>query len=122
MNIAAMQISVTDGIKPAIYFAIGVLLVEIIYVRLSLIAMNWGEQAKEIVSLAGMDNLVDHTCIGRIKFYCSIESHSKSESDIIEYTAPVLAWCDVKCNQSCSNPILVWVEYLIVHEITFIAP
>ena len=41
MNIAAMQISVSDGLRPAIYFALGVLLVEIIYVRLSLVAMNW---------------------------------------------------------------------------------
>ena len=41
MNIAAMQISVSDGLRPAIYFALGVLLVEIIYVRVSLVAMNW---------------------------------------------------------------------------------
>jgi len=41
MNIAAMQISVSDGLRPALYFAMGVLLVEIIYVRLSLVAMNW---------------------------------------------------------------------------------
>jgi threonine/homoserine/homoserine lactone efflux protein len=41
LNIAAMQISVTDGIRPAIYFAIGALLVEIIYVRVSLVAMDW---------------------------------------------------------------------------------
>lgn len=41
MNIAAMQISVSDGLRPAIYFAAGVLIVEIIYVRLSLVAMDW---------------------------------------------------------------------------------
>jgi threonine/homoserine/homoserine lactone efflux protein len=41
MNIAAMQISVSDGLRPALYFAAGVLVVEIIYVRLSLVAMNW---------------------------------------------------------------------------------
>ncbi|HYE56042.1 MAG TPA: LysE family transporter, partial [Chitinophagaceae bacterium] len=41
MNIAAMQISVSDGLRPALYFAIGVLLIEIGYVRLSLVAMNW---------------------------------------------------------------------------------
>jgi threonine/homoserine/homoserine lactone efflux protein len=41
MNIAAMQISVSDGLRPAIYFATGVLIVEIIYVRLSLVAMDW---------------------------------------------------------------------------------
>jgi threonine/homoserine/homoserine lactone efflux protein len=41
MNIAAMQISVSDGLRPALYFAAGVLIVEIIYVRLSLVAMDW---------------------------------------------------------------------------------
>ncbi|HYF30558.1 MAG TPA: LysE family transporter [Chitinophagaceae bacterium] len=41
MNIAAMQISVSDGLRPAIYFALGVLLVEIIFVRVSLVAMAW---------------------------------------------------------------------------------
>ena len=41
MNIAAMQISVSDGLRPAMKFAIGVLLVEIVYVRISLVAMNW---------------------------------------------------------------------------------
>lgn len=41
MNIAAMQISVSDGLRPALYFAAGVLVVEIMYVRLSLVAMNW---------------------------------------------------------------------------------
>ena len=41
MNIAAMQISVSDGLRPAIYFALGVLLIEIIYVRVSLVAMSW---------------------------------------------------------------------------------
>ncbi len=41
MNIAAMQISVSDGLRPAMKFAIGVLVVEIVYVRISLVAMNW---------------------------------------------------------------------------------
>ncbi|MBC7849422.1 MAG: LysE family transporter [Chitinophagaceae bacterium] len=41
LNIAAMQISVSDGIRPAIYFSAGALLIEMIYVRLSLVAMDW---------------------------------------------------------------------------------
>lgn len=41
LNISAMQISVSDGIRPALYFVIGALLVEIVYVRVSLVAMNW---------------------------------------------------------------------------------
>jgi threonine/homoserine/homoserine lactone efflux protein len=41
MNIAAMQISVSDGLRPALLFAVGVLIIEIVYVRASLVAMNW---------------------------------------------------------------------------------
>ncbi len=41
LNISAMQIAVSDGITPAVYFAMGALLVEITYVRISLVAMNW---------------------------------------------------------------------------------
>jgi threonine/homoserine/homoserine lactone efflux protein len=41
LNIAAMQISVSDGVRPAINFVIGVLIVEMIYVRISLVAMKW---------------------------------------------------------------------------------
>src|SRR4051812_48926477 len=41
LNISAMQISVSDGIRPALFFALGALLVEIIYVRVSLVAMKW---------------------------------------------------------------------------------
>ena len=41
LNVAAMQISITDGARPALLFALGSLTAEVIYVRLSLIAMDW---------------------------------------------------------------------------------
>ena len=40
LNIAAMQIGITDGWVPAIQFSMGLLLVEMIYVRVSLVAMD----------------------------------------------------------------------------------
>jgi threonine/homoserine/homoserine lactone efflux protein len=48
LNIAAMQISVSDGLRPAIYFSLGALLVEIIYVRISLVAMDWVQKHKKL--------------------------------------------------------------------------
>lgn len=48
LNIAAMQISVSDGLRPAIYFSLGALLVEIIYVRISLVAMDWVQKHKTL--------------------------------------------------------------------------
>jgi threonine/homoserine/homoserine lactone efflux protein len=41
LNIASMQISISDGVIQAMLFSIGSLLAEMIYVRLSLVAMDW---------------------------------------------------------------------------------
>jgi threonine/homoserine/homoserine lactone efflux protein len=48
LNVAAMQISVSDGIRPALYFSLGALLVEIVYVRLSLVAMDWVQRQNRL--------------------------------------------------------------------------
>lgn len=48
LNIAAMQISVSDGVRPAMNFVLGALLVEMLYVRLSLVAMNWVMKNKRL--------------------------------------------------------------------------
>ena len=41
LNIAAMQISINDGVLQALQFSLGSLFAEMIYVRLSLVAMDW---------------------------------------------------------------------------------
>lgn len=48
LNVAAMQISVTDGISPALWFSLGSLTAEIVYVRLSLVAMDWVRKQKKL--------------------------------------------------------------------------
>jgi threonine/homoserine/homoserine lactone efflux protein len=48
LNVSAMQISVSDGIRPAFYFATGALLIEVGYVRLSLVAMDWIRKHKKL--------------------------------------------------------------------------
>jgi threonine/homoserine/homoserine lactone efflux protein len=41
LNIAAMQIGIQESIKDAMYFSLGSLLVEMIYVRVSLVGIDW---------------------------------------------------------------------------------
>lgn len=41
LNIAAMQIGIQESIKDAMYFSIGSLLVEMVYVRISLVGIDW---------------------------------------------------------------------------------
>jgi threonine/homoserine/homoserine lactone efflux protein len=46
LNVAAMQISVQESISNAIYFSLGSLLTEMIYVRISLVGINWIRKQK----------------------------------------------------------------------------
>ena len=46
LNVAAMQISVQESIMNAIYFSLGSLLTEMIYVRISLVGINWIRRQK----------------------------------------------------------------------------
>jgi threonine/homoserine/homoserine lactone efflux protein len=41
LNIAAMQIGIQESIKDAIWFSFGSLLVEMVYVRISLVGIDW---------------------------------------------------------------------------------
>ena len=48
LNVAAMQISVQESIRNAIYFSLGSLLVEMFYVRISLVGINWIRKQKKL--------------------------------------------------------------------------
>ncbi|MBK8310838.1 MAG: LysE family transporter [Chitinophagaceae bacterium] len=58
LNIAAMQISITDGVMAAILFSAGSLLAEIIYVRISLVAMDWIRKQEKILKVLEWITLV----------------------------------------------------------------
>jgi threonine/homoserine/homoserine lactone efflux protein len=47
LNVLAAQMAVNEGISPALWFSLGALLVEMIYVRLSLVAMDWIRRRKK---------------------------------------------------------------------------
>ncbi|MCC7400299.1 MAG: LysE family transporter [Chitinophagaceae bacterium] len=51
LNVAAMQISISEGVYHAMLFSIGSLLVEIIYVRISLVAVDWIRKQKKILKV-----------------------------------------------------------------------
>lgn len=51
LNIAAMQIAIGQGVRSAMLFSLGSLLAEMIYVRLSLVAMDWVRKQKFLLKL-----------------------------------------------------------------------
>jgi threonine/homoserine/homoserine lactone efflux protein len=51
LNVAAMQIAITDGYREALLFSFGSLLVEMVYVRLSLVGIDWIRRQKKIFKI-----------------------------------------------------------------------
>jgi threonine/homoserine/homoserine lactone efflux protein len=49
LNVAAMQIGIQESIEQAIYFSLGSLLVEMIYVRISLVGVDWISKQEKLM-------------------------------------------------------------------------
>jgi threonine/homoserine/homoserine lactone efflux protein len=81
LNVAAMQISISDGIYPAFLFSSGSLLAEVIYVRLSLIAMDWIRKQQKLFKILEWATLVIVVALAISSFYAAI--HPKVHKNII---------------------------------------
>ena len=81
LNIAAMQISVSDGVTAAMLFSAGSLLVEIIYVRLSLVAMDWIRKQEKILKVLEWVTLIIVVALAISSFYSAM--HPKFEKNFV---------------------------------------
>jgi threonine/homoserine/homoserine lactone efflux protein len=81
LNIAAMQISISTGTIAAIFFSLGSLLAEMIYVRLSLVAMDWIRKQEKIFKILEWVTLVIVLALAFSSFYAAL--HPKVEKNIV---------------------------------------
>jgi threonine/homoserine/homoserine lactone efflux protein len=81
LNVAAMQIGITDGYTAAILFSLGSLLVEMIYVRVSLVGMDWIRKQEKIFKALEWVTLAIVVALAISSFYAAL--HPKSGKNII---------------------------------------
>jgi threonine/homoserine/homoserine lactone efflux protein len=81
LNIAAMQISVTDGVTAAMLFSLGSLLVEIIYVRISLVAIDWIRKQDKILKILEYVTLLIVVALAASSFYAA--THPGLEKNVV---------------------------------------
>lgn len=72
LNVAVMQISVSDGIVPAMLFSTGSLLTEIVYVRLSLVAMDWVRKQARLFKILEWVTLAIVVALAVSSFYAAL--------------------------------------------------
>ena len=81
LNIAAMQIAISDGISVAMLFSAGSLLVEIIYVRISLVAMDWVRKQEKLFKALEWVTLAIVVALAISSFYAAL--HPSVEKNVI---------------------------------------
>jgi threonine/homoserine/homoserine lactone efflux protein len=72
LNIAAMQISISDGVRAAILFSLGSLTAEMVYVRLSLVAMDWIRKQEKIFRILEWVTLGIVVALAISSFYAAL--------------------------------------------------
>jgi threonine/homoserine/homoserine lactone efflux protein len=80
LNIAAMQISISEGYRPAILFSLGSLTAEMVYVRLSLIAMDWVRRQQKLFKILEWVTLAIVVALAISSFYAAV--HPKVHKNI----------------------------------------
>ena len=81
LNIAAMQIGITDGVSPALWFATGALTAEMIYVRLSLVAMDWVRKQEKLLKALEWLTVIIVLALAVSSFWAA--AHPKVEKNIL---------------------------------------
>jgi len=80
LNIAAMQISVSEGLKNAIYFSCGAVLIEVFYVRLSLVGMDWVRKQKKLLKWMDWIALAIVVALAIGSFYAASQPQQEKNS------------------------------------------
>ena len=81
LSLAAMQISITDGVLPAISFTLGALTAEVVYVRISLVAMTWVRRNEKLLKILEWATLVIVLALAFSSFWTAY--HPKVQQNII---------------------------------------
>ena len=87
LNIAAMQISISDSLIQALLFSLGSLIAEMIYVRLSLVAMDWVRKREFLFKILEWITLLIVLVLAASSFYAAM-SPTVNESVVLSSPLP----------------------------------
>lgn len=86
LNVAAMQIAVSDGVAPALWFASATILVEIIYVRISLVAMDTIRRHEKILKALEWVTLLIIVALAISSFVAAMQPHEDAKNVLLSNT------------------------------------
>jgi threonine/homoserine/homoserine lactone efflux protein len=90
LNVAAMQISIASGVQAALLFSLGSLLAEMIYVRLSLVAMDWLRKQAKLLRVFDFLTFLLLLVLAASNFYIAFTENGQSRNLILDSSLPKL--------------------------------
>lgn len=70
-NLAAMQIAISDGLQPALIFSLGLVVADIFYIYVTLLAMQWIQKQKKLFRILEWVTLVIVVALAISNFYAA---------------------------------------------------
>lgn len=83
LNVAAMQIGIQESIKNAMYFSFGSLLVEMFYVRLSIVGIDWVRKQEKLMKAMEWITLLIIVALAVGSFVAAYNSHGEPAKNVI---------------------------------------
>lgn len=84
LNVAAMQIGIQESVTHAIFFSLGSLLVEMIYVRISLIGVDWIRKQDKLMKAMEWFTLVIILALAAGSFYAAAVKGEDAKNVFLE--------------------------------------
>jgi threonine/homoserine/homoserine lactone efflux protein len=81
MNVAAIQISISEGIVSAMLFSLGSLTVEMVYVRISVVAVSWIQRQKKLFRILEYVTLLIVLTLAVSSFYSAL--HPEEQKNVV---------------------------------------
>ncbi|MEO5595189.1 MAG: LysE family transporter [Chitinophagaceae bacterium] len=124
LNVSAMQIAITENIKKAVYFSLGVALVEILYVRLSLTGIDWVIAHQQLFYILEWITVFLFVILGISSFWAAGKKNTATKNILLNNTMNRF-WLGF--TMSAINPVqipfwFIWSAYLFSNKILLPVP
>lgn len=119
LNIAAMQVAITENIRNAVKFAVGVALVEVLYVRLSLQGIDWIIAHQQIFYILEWTTVFLFVILSVSSFIAAAKKSNTAKNILLNNTMNRF-WLGL--SMSAINPVqipfwFIWSTYLLSNKI-----
>lgn len=84
LNVAAMQIGIQESIMDAVYFSLGSLLVEMIYVRISLVGIDWIRKQDKLMKAMEWLTLVIILALAVGSFMAATQDGAEAKNEFLK--------------------------------------